>query len=38
MPNFGNSGIKIGMKITMISVHSSGQPNTKIMTCDSSKN
>ena len=29
----GSSGIKIGMKITMISVHSSGQPSKKITIC-----
>ena len=33
MPNFGSSGMKIGMKITMISVHSSGQPRMKMMHC-----
>ena len=29
----GSSGMKIGMKITMISVHSSGQPSRKMMAC-----
>src|SRR5436190_9058036 len=33
MLNFASSGMKIGMKITMISVHSSGQPSRKMMTC-----
>src|SRR5712691_5360518 len=28
-----NSGRKIGMKMTMISVHSSGQPSRKMMIC-----
>ena len=28
-----SSGMKIGMKMTMISVHSSGQPSRKMMTC-----
>ncbi len=31
-------GRKIGTKITMISVHSSGQPSTKMIACDSSMN
>ncbi len=29
-----SSGRKIGTKITMISVHSSGQPSTKMIACD----
>src|SRR3954471_12560692 len=33
MLNLASSGMKIGMKITMISVHSSGQPSRKMMTC-----
>src|SRR6185436_13593355 len=33
MLNFASSGMKIGMKITMISVHSSGQPSRKMITC-----
>src|SRR4029079_13467365 len=33
MLNFASSGMKIGMKITMISVHSSGHPSRKMMTC-----
>src|SRR5437773_3398757 len=28
-----SSGMKIGQKITMISVHSSGQPSRKMMSC-----
>jgi hypothetical protein len=28
----------MGTKITMISVHSSGQPSTKMIACDSSRN
>ena len=32
MPKCGSNGIKIGMKITMISVHSKGQPSKKITT------
>src|SRR5512140_2084463 len=33
MLNLASSGMKIGMKITMISVHSSGQPSRKMMIC-----
>src|SRR3954468_6291142 len=33
MLNLASSGMKIGMKITMISVHSSGQPSRKMITC-----
>ena len=33
MPKWGSKGMKIGMKITIISVHSSGQPSKKITTC-----
>src|SRR5512144_711467 len=33
MLNLTSSGMKIGMKITMISVHSSGQPSRKMMIC-----
>ena len=29
-----SSGRKIGTKMTMISVHSSGQPRTKMIACD----
>ena len=29
-----SSGRKIGTKMTMISVHSSGQPSTKMIACD----
>src|SRR5512139_491193 len=32
------SGMKIGMKMTMISVHSRGHPRMKMMACDSSMN
>lgn len=38
MPKALSSGTKIGMKITMISVHSSGQPSRKMMICASSMN
>ena len=31
MPKSSSSGRKIGTKMTMISVHSSGQPSTKMM-------
>ena len=31
MPKWSSSGRKIGTKITMISVHSSGQPSRKMM-------
>src|SRR6187402_141044 len=33
MLNLASSGMEIGMKITMISVHSSGQPSRKMMIC-----
>src|SRR5215204_3372729 len=33
MPKLSRSGRKIGTKITTISVHSSGQPSTKIIAC-----
>src|SRR4051812_14293683 len=33
MLNLASSGMKIGMKITMISVHSSGHPSRKMITC-----
>src|SRR3954454_8200039 len=33
-----SSGRKIGTKITMISVHSSGQPSTKMIACDTIMN
>ena len=36
--NLANKGIKIGMKITMISVHSNGQPKMKMMNWLSSMN
>jgi hypothetical protein len=32
-PNFSRSGRKIGTKMMTISVHSSGQPSRKMMTC-----
>ena len=35
-PKSSSSGRKIGTKITMISVHSSGQPSTKMIACASS--
>src|SRR6185369_803799 len=38
MLKWASSGMKIGMKITMISVHSSGQPRMKMMNCESSMN
>ncbi len=38
MLKWPSSGMKIGMKMTMISVHSSGQPRMKMMTCESSMN
>ena len=38
IPKCVSIGKKIGTKITMISVHSSGQPRTKIKACDSSIN
>ena len=38
MPYKGSSGKKIGTKMMMISLHSKGQPSTKISNCDSSKN
>ncbi len=37
MPKCGSIGRKIGTKMMMISVHSSGQPSRKMMTCDSSR-
>src|SRR5215204_2304345 len=33
MPKLSSSGRKIGTKITTISVHSRGQPRTKMITC-----
>src|SRR4028119_193339 len=33
MPKLSSSGRKIGTKITTISVHSRGQPSTKMMIC-----
>src|SRR5688500_12277809 len=33
MSNCASNGMKIGMKMTMISVHSIGQPSRKITTC-----
>ena len=38
MPKCFSSGRKIGTKMTMISVHSSGQPSTKMIACDSIMN
>src|SRR5690554_1835595 len=38
MPNMYNSGRKIGTKMMMISVHSSGQPSRKIINWASSRN
>jgi len=38
MSKCARSGMKIGMKMTMISVHSSGQPSRKMITCASSMN
>ena len=37
-PKLSSSGMKMGMKITMISVHSSGQPRMKMITCDRIRN
>ena len=37
-PNTLSSGRKIGTKMMMISVHSSGQPSRKMMNCASSRN
>src|SRR5690554_3122247 len=38
MPNMCNNGRKIGTKMMMISVHSSGQPRIKIISWASSRN
>jgi hypothetical protein len=37
MPKCSSIGRKMGTKMMMISVHSSGQPSTKMMACDSSR-
>ena len=38
MQKSSSSGRKIGRKMTMISVHSSGQPSTKMIACVMSRN